>query len=341
MNNEIIPHNQPSLGYEEQIAAMDVIRSGWLAQGKQVEKFENEICDFFGLPNGHAVAVSSGTAALFLALWSLGAKGKKVAFPSYVCSALRNATLMAGGKEVLIDSGRENPNIELENLVYSNANIGIIPHMFGIPQVLSDRMGNMSLIEDCAQALGAKINNTYVGLQGDVGVLSFYATKVITSGGQGGMVISKNKDLIDNIKDFRHFDEIRDKELRFNFQMTDLHAAIGRVQLRKLPEFLNRREEIFQQYRKAGINLLDTTDSKVQPIRYRAVMETERQKEILEALGKEKIKAVIPVLTKEIRIQSEQLLNALNWTKKTISLPIFPSLTNEQMNRIISIVLRH
>lgn len=68
-------------------------------------------------------------------------------------------------------------------------------------------------------------------------------------------------------------------------------------------------------------------------------MQTERQTEILEALRKEKIKAVIPVLTKEIRIQSEQLLNALNWTKKTISLPIFPSLTNEQMNRIISIVL--
>lgn len=111
--------------------------------------------------------------------------------------------------------------------------------------------------------------------------------------------------------------------------MTDLQAAIGRIQLRKLPEFLNRREGIFQQYREAGINLIDTTQSKVQPIRYRAVMQTERQKEILEALRKEKIKAVIPVLTKEIKIQSGQLLNALNWTKKPISLPIFPTLTNE------------
>ena len=84
----MIPHNKPTLGLEEEEAALRVIRSGWVAKGKEVESFQNEFCKFMGLPKGHAAAVSSGTAALFLALVMSRGKGKNVASPGYVCSAL-------------------------------------------------------------------------------------------------------------------------------------------------------------------------------------------------------------------------------------------------------------
>ena len=76
----MIPHNRPTLDIEEEEAAIRVLRSGWLTQGKEVEAFENEFCKFIGLPGGHAVAVSSGTASLFLSLWVLNAKNKKISF---------------------------------------------------------------------------------------------------------------------------------------------------------------------------------------------------------------------------------------------------------------------
>ena len=98
----MIPHNKPTLDIEEEQAAQKVVRSGWLAQGSEVENFEREFCHFLGLPDEHAVAVTSGTAALFLALWALQAAGRRVAFPAYVCSSLRHAVAMAGGVEVLL-----------------------------------------------------------------------------------------------------------------------------------------------------------------------------------------------------------------------------------------------
>ena len=91
----MIEHNKPTLGKQEQQAASKVLESGYISQGLEVEKFENEFCDFLGLTRRHAVALSSGTSALFMALWSLGVKNKSVAMPAYVCSSVRNAVAMA------------------------------------------------------------------------------------------------------------------------------------------------------------------------------------------------------------------------------------------------------
>ena len=232
----MIPHNRPTLGLEEEAAALRVIRSGWVAKGKEVEYFENEFCEFIGLPKGHAAAVSSGTAALFLALVMSRGKGKNVASPGYVCSALRNAVDMSEGKNVLVDIENNSPNMDLEKLFKENPQIAIIPHMFGIPINLSN-LKKIPIIEDCSHALGAKVNGKSVGLEGEFGIFSFYATKMITSGGFGGMLISKNKKLVDKVIDYIEYDKKSDDNKRFNFQMGDLQAAIGREQLRKLPNF--------------------------------------------------------------------------------------------------------
>ena len=335
----MIQHNKPTLGIEEETAALKVLRSGWLAQGPEVESFENEFCKFIGLPNGHAVAVSNCTAALFLALWVLDAKGKKVIFPGYVCSALRHAVDMIGGFERLIDVGQNSPNLNPNSINQKDDDIVIIPHIYGIP-VDSTQLQNTNVIEDCAQALGAKINKIPVGLHGKIGVYSFYATKLMTSGGQGGMFVSKDKSLVDKVRDYREFDYRTDKKRRFNFQMTDLQAAIGREQLKKLPSFLTRREEIFQKYKKAGLDLLDikSDDTNLVPVRYRAVMRTDNPQKIIKTLGNVGIKAIIPTEDWELLGEQSILPNALQLSRKTVSLPIYPTLTDENIDLILATI---
>ena len=190
---ELIPHNKPTLGKEEEEAVLRVIRSNQLSQEKEVESFENEFCEFIGLPKEHAVAVSSGTAALYLSLWVLNSSGQRIAFPSYVCSAVRNAIGMVGGKEYFVDNKKDSPNLNFDTIKNESVGIAIIPHMFGIPSEIKNH-NKLKIIEDCAQSLGAKINEKYVGTVGDVGIFSFYATKLMTTSGQGGMFVSKNKD---------------------------------------------------------------------------------------------------------------------------------------------------
>lgn len=333
----MIPHNRPTFGIEEEQAAIRVIRSGWVAQGKEVENFEHEFCVFLGLPEGHAVALSSGTAALFMALWALGAKDRKVAYPVYACSALRNAVSLIGAEEIVIDTEPNLPNMDLSALKKSGANIAVIPHMFGIPADISGLDG-IDVIEDCAQSLGAIAKGVKTGLSGRAGIYSFYATKLITSGGNGGMFVSKDKALSDAVRDYREFDQRRDDKRRFNFQMTDLQAAIGREQLKKLPRFLARREDIFSIYKDAGLKLLDSLDTNFIPVRYRAILLTPSPRKIIDSLSKAGVKAIVPVEDWELLGEPERFPAALRLTKETVSLPVYPSLDTSDVKKIISVV---
>ena len=335
----MIPHNKHTIGIEEELAVLRVLRSGQLSQGPEVEEFENEFCRFVGLPNGHAVAVSSGTAALFLALWVSGAENRMVSFPGYVCSALRHAVNMIGGHESIVDVAKDSPIVDLKKIEKNNQ-VSIIPHMYGIPADISN-FKDILIIEDCAQALGAKINGISVGLYGEAGIFSFYATKLMTTGGEGGMFVSKKKDLVDSVRDYREFDYRRDVKKRFNFQMTELQAAIGREQLKKLPKFLSRREEIFQKYKKAGLELLDVKsgDTHLSPVRYRAIMKTSDPKKIISSLESVGVKTIIPTEDWELLGKHNLLPNALRLSRETVSLPIYPSLSDEEVDLIISKVL--
>ena len=329
----MIEHNKPTLGKQEQQAVSKVLESGYIVQGIEVERFENEFCDFLGLPERHAVALSSGTSALFMALWSLNAKNKSIAMPVYACSALRNAVAMAQAKEVLIDNAVNGPNICLNQLQKSNADIAIVPHMFGLPNEIQN-IKDIDVIEDCAQSLGASIDNKKTGLIGKVGIFSFYATKLMTSGGQGGMFVSKDKSLVDRVRDYRDFDCRRDKKHRFNFQMTDVQASIGRVQLRKLPNFLERRQEIFTMYKESGLDLIESKNNT--PVYYRAVIRVNNPVKIKGKLLKQGIKTIIPIEDWELLDNGSEYKNAYHLTQTTLSLPIYPSLTNKDVLNIVN-----
>jgi perosamine synthetase len=337
----MISHNRPTLGIEEEEAALRVIRSGHLAQGREVSAFEDEFCRFLGLSQGHAIAVSSGTAALFMALWSVNARNKTVAFPVYVCSALRNAVSMAGAKQCLLDTAEGSPNIDFGDIGKKIFDIAILPHMFGIPIAVDE--SQEVIIEDCCQSLGATVNEKATGLYGDLGIFSFYATKLMTSGGHGGMVVSKQKKLVDRIRDYREFDCRKDTIKRFNFHMTELQAAVGREQLRKLPAFLKRREEIFRMYQEAGLDLLDVKEEdmgNLKPIRYRTILKTEHQKKIIQRLKSKNIKAIIPIEDWELLGDPPLFPNAREMTKQTVSLPCYPSLTDAEVDQVAQAV-RH
>ncbi len=329
----MIPHNRPTLGEQEEKAVSRVLKSGWVAQGQEVASFEDEFCEFLGLPSGHAVAVSSCSAATYLSLLFLGAENKTIAYPAYTCTAVRNAVAHVSSVEIPLDSAFNTPNIDVDILNETHPAFVIVPHMYGIPVDIVNVDKNIVVIEDCAQALGAKINGTPVGLMGSVGVFSFYATKIMTSGGMGGMIVAHDVGLIDAIKDYRDFDQKIDEKRRFNFQMTDIQAAIGRVQLTQLPFFIERRWEIFHRYEKAGLTMLHGNNEFVP---YRAVWLTDEVKYKLTKLNHAGISAINPLEARELMASPEVVANARKWTNRTLSLPIYPLLSNEDVDYIIN-----
>lgn len=334
---KMILHNRPNLGLEEKEVALKVLSSQWVSQGEEVLNFENDLCKFFGLPEGHAVVVSSGSSALFLALWVLKGKGKRVGFPVYSCAALRNAVGMLGSKEIFLDCTQGNPNIDYKEAEKKKIDILIAPSMYGIPVELPIKY-DYQIIEDLAQSMGAKTNGKRIGLRGDIGICSFYATKMMTSGGQGGAVISKNKNYIDSIRDYREFDCREDSLLRFNFQMTDLQAAIGRVQLKKLPYFIEQREKWFNIYKETNLNLIETKNKNFCPVRYRIVHKCRNPYEIIKSLEDNNIKGIIPIEEKELLDKSKDYQFALELTRSTVSLPAHLALSENQVRKIAEIV---
>ena len=325
----MIPHNKPTLGAKEKKTISDIVDSGWVAQGPQVELFENEFCEYLGLDYGHALAVSSCTAATYLALLLSGAEGKRIGMPAYTCTAVRNAVGHIGS-EILVDSGSDTPNININELNKKDLQYAVIPHMYGIMADVNKVRKEICLIEDCAQSLGAEGHRN--GNIRNIGVFSFYATKIMTSGGMGGMLVARDKSLIQEARDYRDFDQKVDKKRRFNFQMTDIQAGIGRVQLSLLPEFISRRWDIYNKYRAAGIKLLAVNECDVP---FRAIMITDDVEGKINRLASSNIKAINPMEDIEIMQNSELAPVAHGWATKTLSLPIYPSLTDDDVDYII------
>lgn len=335
----MIPHNKPTLGSREQAAAQRVLESGWLAQGREVAAFEDEVCAYLGLAEGHAVALSSGTAALFMALRALDARGRRIAIPAYSCAALRNAVLMADAYPVPIDLSANSPNLDLAEIVRQNADIAVIAHIFGMPCRIADANIGVPVIEDCAQAFGARIDGQPVGLSGTAAILSFYATKTITSGGQGGMFVSRDRGLVDQVRDYREFDCRRDRKPRFNFQMTDLQAALGRAQLAQIDDFLRRRRQLYRIYADRSLPLWPSIPPcGAEPSRYRAILEVSDPQRIIATLERAQVRAIVPIEDWELLDDAERLPRAAQLARSTVSLPIYPSLADHDAARIADLV---
>ncbi|MDC1093178.1 DegT/DnrJ/EryC1/StrS family aminotransferase, partial [Pelagibacteraceae bacterium] len=240
----------PTTGKEEYKALKSVIFSGKFVSGKLVNLFEKEYSKFIGTK--YAVALNSGTAALHASLSSLGLKkGDEVIVPaiSFVSSA--TAILHQGCIPIFCDVDIDNycmcPKSFKEKITKKTK--AVIPVHFGgsscnmLEIMKIAKKNKIKIIEDCAQAHGTKFNNIKVGAFGHVSCFSFYATKHMTTG-EGGILCTNDKKIYDYCKSFRNHGMInRDTHTRlgYNYRMSELNAAIGRVQLKKINKMNNRR----------------------------------------------------------------------------------------------------
>jgi dTDP-4-amino-4,6-dideoxygalactose transaminase len=340
----LIDHSRPTLGNEEIRRVAEVLASGQIAQGEVVGAFEQAFSRVMG--GATAVAVSSGTAALHLALSALGVgPGSEVVVPSYVCSALLNAVHYVGATPVVVDVEPRSGNIDPADVaahLTAKSRAVIVPHIFGQPADLKAIQAlGLPVIEDCAQALGATIGGQPVGTFGDVAIFSFYATKVIATG-EGGMVVTRSGRLAEEVRDRRDYDNREDYRLRFNYKLTDIQAAIGLSQIGRLPDFLRRRQAIAGSYDRAFSSVLAVPVQDPQRIYFRYVIDTGGDAESwINQLMEAGIRAARPVyrpLHRYLKIAACPVSETL-W-RQTLSLPIYPALTEKEMRRVISAVLR-
>jgi len=350
---KIIMHNKLTLGTEEIKAVTKVIETEWISQGEVVKKFEDSLCDYIGLSHGHAIALSSGTSSLYLALKILDVKKRdEVIIPTYTCSALLNALFMAGGLPIIADVNDIDFNISCEDIlkkITPKTKAIIVPHAFGIPaNIAALKKIGIPIIEDCATSLGSKIQDRHLGIFGDIAIFSFYASKVITTG-QGGMIVSKRKIYIKKAEDYREFDCRKEYYPRFNFQMTDLQASMGVVQLKKLASFLEKRRKIAESYKEIcyqkGFDFQKTLEQSFSNNWYRFVLKAPSNtvislKSYLERKG---IFTIVPIerwelLHNYLKLQKKSFGVAEKISSETLSLPIYPDLIE---GRKLEIILKH
>ena len=247
----MIPAARPIIGDDERKAVDEVLASGGLAQGPQVAAFETEFSDLVG--GAHCVAVNSGTSALHMALIALGVShGDEVIVPSFTFAATANSVALTGATPVFVDIDERTFCMDpqaVASAITARTKAVMPVHLYGHHADMTHigalaRDHGLLLLEDAAQAHAASWDGVSVGALGDAAAFSFYPTKNMTSG-EGGMVTTGSQDVARTVRllrnqgmEQRYHNEI----VGFNTRMTDIHAAIGRVQLGKLAGWTAQRQ---------------------------------------------------------------------------------------------------
>lgn len=254
----------PEFANEEIEGVKEVLNSGWLIQGEKVKRFEELVAHYVG--TRHAIAVNSGTSALYLSLLSLGlAEGDEVITSDFTFTATANVIELVGAKPVFVDINLDTYNLDVTQIEakITERTKAIMPvHLCGqvadMKAILrSAEKHNLKIVEDAAPALGAtyKMNGEMrkAGSFGDLGCFSFHPRKVITTG-EGGMITTNNDGLADSLRKLRNHGMERQGSKTdfvlagFNNRMTEIQAAIGIAQMRKLDPIISRRQQLAQLY---------------------------------------------------------------------------------------------
>lgn len=339
-NSNFIPHSRPTLGQEEIEPIAGVIASSQIAQGQVVHEFERTFAKEINAK--YAVSTNSGTAALHLVLLAMGiGEQDEVIIPSYVCTALLNAVKYVGAAPVLAEIDPENYNLDPDDVkrrLTKRTKAVIVPHLLGLAADMEGLLAlNVPIIEDCAQAIGSTYRRKCVGTFGEAAIFSFYATKVMTTG-EGGMVVSDSKDLMDRVRDLREYDNKDKYKIRYNYKTTDIHAAIGLAQLARIEMFIRRRRAIARSYDQA----FESLDLQLPPrerghiyFRYVLGLGTDAGSWIRKLKG-EGIGCARPVYRPLHQyLGLKRFPRTEKAWKESLSIPIYPSLTEEDVNRVI------
>jgi dTDP-4-amino-4,6-dideoxygalactose transaminase len=326
-----------SAGDVEHVAR--VVRSGGLAQGPEVAAFERELAARLSVEA--ATAVSSGSAALELALRALGVgPGDEVIIPTYVCDALHHAVTRCGALPVLADADPATLSLSADDAkrrLTGRTRCLIVPHAFGlaVDPTPFTALG-VPLLEDCAQTLGARVGGRPAGSLGHIAVCSFYATKLLTTG-EGGAVAGPAA-LVSRARDARDYDERDDLAPRFNYKLTDMQAALGRSQLGRLDAFIARRRAIAARYRArlGGVPCRLPADAQERHVYHRFIVAIDRPLDAviagLEARGIAARRPVFRPIHRALGLSGYPEAERL-WAQ-SLSLPCYPSLTDAEVDAV-------
>ena len=342
----MIPFFVPEFTKDMENAAIYALKNEKSVMGESVAKFEEEFARYIGTK--YAISVNSGNAALHLSLISLNIeKGSKVITSTNSFIASANCILMTGAKPILCDINYDDGNMDIKST--NEKPDAIIPvHIYGNPCDL-DSIKEVSethkapIIEDACQAHGAIFDHKKVGSIGDVGCFSFYPTKNMTVGGDGGIVTTNNEEIkkkIDSLRDNGRTTRTEYDKLGFTMRLNTVSAAIGRIQLRTLDEKNKRRRELASLYKKfLGEGCMLNENPKGTSVYHQIVIKHKRRDEIFSHLSKNNIGAAIHY---PIPIHKQSLYENLGcslpisekFSNEVLSLPSFPQLKDDDVKMI-------
>lgn len=358
------PVYQPYLGETEKQYVNECLDSSWISsKGKFVERFEEAFASYIGV--NHATTVSNGTVALHLALVSLGiGPGDEVIVPTLTYIASVNAITYCGAKPVFVDSLESTWQMDpddVERKITPRTKAILCVHLYGHPcemgrLVAIAKENQIFLVEDCAEAIGSKYKDQYVGTFGDIATFSFYGNKTITTG-EGGMVVTNDETLFQRAVHFKgqglaKYREYWHDVVGYNYRMTNICAAIGLAQLEKIDEIIWRKRQIAQWYKdglkESGLVFHNETnqDSFHTYWMCSILVKIPEQRDHLRAHllqeGIETRPLFYPIHTMPMyssKYERHKVAENLGW--RGINLPSYPSLEKENIIEISQLIRNH
>lgn len=355
---EYIPWNKPVLWGNEKEYVLKAVESTWISGGEFVEKLERDVAEYLGID--YAITVSNGTSAIQLAYLALDIQsGDEIVIPGFGFMAAANIALHFGAKPVFAEVDPETWCLDPESFkkCITNKTRAVVPiHTYGnvcdMEKILSIAQSeNIRVLEDTAEAFTSKYNGVYAGTMGDLGTLSFQATKTIATG-EGGMVITNNEKLYNKMVLYRNHGMLRKTYYwheipGHNFRLTNLQAAFGCAQFEKLDEIINERHRIHATYNKFLTNKTGITLQKfpegVQPLLWAMAVKLDPN---IYSQGRDELMSQFKDVNIETRpgfyppsilkhiFDCEELPVCEETSRQVISLPTFTSLSDDQIEFI-------
>lgn len=367
---EAIPLSSPDITEAEIQAVVKVLRNPRLSLGPVLGEFEDAVAKYVGVD--HAVAVNSGTSGLHLALLALGiGEGDEVIVPSFTFIAAANAIRYVGARPVFVDVERETLNIDparIEEAITHRTRALMVVHTFGLPAEMDEllaiaRRHRLLVIEDACEALGAEYRGRKAGSLGDAGVFAFYPNKQITTG-EGGMVVTNDAAVAATVRSLRNQgrretdDWFEHTELGYNYRLSELNCALGVEQMRRIDGMLAARERVALTYERLlaphaelALPVSKRADCRISWFVYvlrlnESFSRGDRDRALKDlavaGIGAGRYFAPIHLQPayREYRSSGSRLPITESESARTIALPFFNRLTEDQIRRVCDELLR-
>ena len=354
-----IPINDIEFDESEFKAVQEVLESAWLSEGGKVDEFEKSLAEYFGVK--YAVAVDTGTAALHLAVLACKiGKGDEVIVPSHTFASSANCAIYAGATPVFADIDIRTLNIspnEIEERITDKTKAIVPVHYCGHPCEMDRIMEiaenhNLAVIEDACQAHGASFDGKQVGTFGKVGCFSLFANKTITTG-EGGIILTNEADIASQCHILKQHGRkersvFTHKEIGFNYKITEITAALGIEQLKKLPKFSKKRVECGRLYREkldGKVQLTKEAEKEAQ-VPWRFPVLVDNKKKVFDEMRKAGVEVQETYYPLHLQpcydgiIKQEKLPVVEDVYARTITLPVFPKLGEEGIDEVCDCLLK-